>query len=366
MVHTLVVDATAGGARVAMTLQLEAPRRMKRTDGLSRFAYVTFLIRNDSYLPGALVLAHALRIQGTRADLVCLVTPEISLGARGALGLLYDHVVEVEQLYVAHRRRQERQDRPYLFTRIQGLRLGADGDIGLWYEKVAVVDADLLPLRYYDCLFGLSTPAGVINERKEHVMEVDERGRYVIADSVDVDGTWKWHRIYGDVCPHGARIPAEITDRVSMDPTNMGVNSALYVLEPSLREYDEIMRDLERPEVRELVGGRFDWPEMQYLTWRWSGQWTNIDIRFSGFNGYPRLSVLYGTHYAGFKPWSFKKAKAMARWARYDDFRVWFRRYIEMYEAYPDLSRFRRLARLCDSIRQVQAAGDAQARQAAS
>jgi len=153
---------------------------------------------------------------------------------------------------------------------------------------------------------------------------------------------------------------------VSMDPTNMGVNSALYVLEPSLREYDEIVRDLERPEIRELVGGRFDWPEMQYLTWRWSGQWTNIDIRFSGFNGYPRLSVLYGTHYAGFKPWSFKKAKAMARWARYDDFRAWFRRYIEMYEAYPDLSRVRRLARLCDSIRQVQAAGDAQARQAAS
>ena len=27
----------------------------------------------------------------------------------------------------------------------------------------------------------------------------------------------------------------------------------------------------------------FKWPEMQYATLRWSGQWTNIDLKYSSF-----------------------------------------------------------------------------------
>ncbi len=37
-------------------------------------AFVTFLMLNDSFLPGALLVAHQLRCLWTRADLVCLVT----------------------------------------------------------------------------------------------------------------------------------------------------------------------------------------------------------------------------------------------------------------------------------------------------
>lgn len=335
-------------------MAFQAPERMQRADGRARYAFVTFLIRNDSYLPGALMLAFGLRSQETRADLVCLVTPEITSGARSALRLLYDHVLEVEQIYVPHRRRQERQDRPYLFTRLHALRLGRDGDMGLDYEKVVVLDADLLPLRHFDHLFTLDTPAGAINEHKEYVMEVGSDGRYVIPASVCVDGTWKWHALYDPICPHGAPIPAEITDRVRSDPSNMGVNSSVHVLSPSIGELEAIQDDLQRPEILDLVGDRFDWPEMQYLTMCWSGRWTNIDLRFSGFNGYPNLATLFGTHYAGFKPWSFKKAKAMARWSRYDDFRLWFQEYVRMVTVdHPELQRVRRLARLLSQIQEV-------------
>lgn len=328
------------------------PRAFRKADGTNRYAYVTFLMLNDSYLPGALVLAYALRKLEARADLVCLITPDITPGARYALGLLFDVVVEVDTIFVYHERRQERQDRPFLFTRVHALRLGADGGMGLSYEKIVLLDADLLPMRHYDHLFTLEPPAGIINERKSHVMEVDEQGRYVVPPSVERDGTWKWHRIYGDVCPHGHKIPREITDRVREDPSNMGINSSVLVLEPSTDEFTAILGDLDRPEVLELVGDLFDWPEMQYFTMHWSGQWTSIDLRFSGFNGYPRLSALYGTHYAGFKPWSFKKPKAMARWARYDDFRLWFQNYEEMVaQAYPGLRTVRRLERLLEKTR---------------
>jgi len=333
--------------------QYQAPTDVRRADGTARWAFVTFLMLNDSYLPGALMVAYALQKQGSPADRLCLVTPEITADARQALGLLFDRVLEVDRVYVPHARRQERQDRPYWFTRVNALRLGVDGDLGLAYDKVVVLDADLLPLSHYDHLFTLDTPAGILNESKSSVMEVDQDGRYVIPPDVERTGMWVWHRMYGAICPHGQRIPAEITDRVKTDPANMGLNGSLFVLAPSMEEFRDILIDVRRPDVNRLVGEQFEWPDMQYLTMRWSGKWTSIDVRYSGFSGYPVLSVLFGTHYAGFKPWSFKKTKAMARWARHDDFRLWFREYVAMTAAYPDLLRVKRLSGLLAQIREL-------------
>ena len=315
-----------------------------------RFAFVTFLMRNDSYLPGALLVAHALSKQRVRADLVCLVSDGVTAGARAALGVLFDHVVEVEQIFVPHKRRQTRQDRPYMFTRLNALRLGADGDLGFRYEKIVLLDADVLPLKNYAQLLQVDTPAGIINEDKSHFAEIDAAGRYVIPPSVETSGTWKWHRLYEDVCPHGYKIPSEITDRVAEDVTNLGINGSLFVLTPSLAEFRAIEADVRRPDVARLVGDLYDWPEMQYLTLRWSGQWTNIDLRYSGFNGYPNLSVLYGTHFAGFKPWYVRREKAMAHYARHDDFQLWFGEYIAMVRRdHPQLLGVKRLRRLLEA-----------------
>ena len=138
----------------------------------------------------------------------------------------------------------------------------------------------------------------------------------------------------------------------------MGFNGSLFVMQPSMAEYQAILRDLERPEIRRLVGDLFDWPDMQYLTIRWSGRWRNIDVRYSALNGYPSLEVLYGTHFAGFKPWYFQRRKAMERYARYPDFQLWFERYEELVAAYPGLLRIGKLKRLLEAVRKVRAAGE--------
>lgn len=359
-------DAPASPSQVEWDA-FPSPAQMHRPDGRRRYAFVTFVMLNDNYLPGALVLAHALRKQDTGADLICLVTEEISPAARAALDSLFDIVVQVTHFYVPHARRQERQDRPYFFTRLNSLRLGPDGDLGLGYEKIAVIDADVLPLRHYDHLFELATPAGVLNERKSHVHVLDsaEAGTYRVPESTLTSGKWVWHQIYDDVCPHGHSVPSEITDRVRRDPTNMGMNGSLFVFQPSLAEFEDIGRDVERPEIRRLVGDLFDWPDMQYLTMRWSGCWHSIDARFSGLNGYPDLSVLCGTHFAGFKPWYFNRAKAMARYARYPDFRCWFHEFIEMMEAHSTLGAMGKLSRLRAQIEQLGAGeGGEEARRA--
>lgn len=316
-------------------------------------AFVTFLMLNDSYLPGALMVAYGLRKQKTKADIVCLITKEITPDARYALKVIFDHVVEVNSIFIPHKRRQKRQDRPYFFTRLNALRLGNDGDLGFGYRKLVLLDADVLPLRNYDSLFELDPPAGIINERKSHFLETDSEGNWVIPDTVYTTGKWKWHVLYDDICPHGHKIPKEITDRVGIDPSNMGINGSLFVLEPSMKEFREIKESVYQPDVIRLVGDLFDWPDMQYLTMRWSGKWTNVDLRFSGFNGYPSLSVLYGIHYAGVKPWSIKKSKSIARYACYDDFQLWFKEYSKMMESYPDLKKIKKLNRLA-STKEIQ------------
>ena len=49
--------------------QYPPPASFRRPDGSARFAFMTFVMRNDSFVPGALVFAHALRQQRTQADL---------------------------------------------------------------------------------------------------------------------------------------------------------------------------------------------------------------------------------------------------------------------------------------------------------
>mgnify|MGYP002152525780 CR=1 FL=1 len=323
---------------------------MLRPDGQPRYAFVTFLMLNDNYLPGALVVGHGLRRQSTRAALICLVTDGVSGAARNALGLVFDRVLEIDRFYVPHRRRQERQDRPYFFTRLHALRLGADGDLGCDFEKIALIDADVLPMKHCDHLFTMQTPAGIINERKSHLLELDAAGRYGVPRDALRTGQWIWHQTYGDICPHGHPIPAQITDRVRQDPSNMGMNGSLFVLEPSAAEFDSIVEDVKRPEIQKLIGDLFDWPDMQYLTMRWSGAWQNIDLRFSALNGYPHLSVLFGTHFAGFKPWYFNRARAMTQYQGYDDFQRWFEVYREMIATHPRLREVAKLRRLLDAI----------------
>ncbi|MCF7926669.1 MAG: hypothetical protein K9L74_03770 [Candidatus Izimaplasma sp.] len=316
---------------------------------MNNHAFVTFIIRNDSYLPGALVFAYALKLQNTDADLICIISDNISKYAESSLRVFYDDVIRLDELYVKHNRRHERQDRPFLFTRFNALRLGKNGDLNKKYEKIIIADCDLLPLRKYDSLFDLTPPAGIINEKKEHCMEYTD-GTYIKPNSVYTNGTWNWHTIYKDV-PHGTLIPKHITDRVHTDKENMGVNASLYVFKPSMKLYNDILDDISKEETKQEIS-TYNWPEMQYITQKLSGKWTNIDLRYSSFNGYPEIDVIYGTHFAGLKPWSFNN-KSVYNFAKFDDYKLWYHTYIKMCKAYPSLLNNKKLKRLNNKIKKL-------------
>ena len=316
---------------------------------MSKNAYVTFIIRNDSYLPGALVFAYALKLQKTINDLICIVSDNISDRAVRALKLIYDDVLIINEVYVPHDRRHERQDRPFLFSRFNAFRLGVDGDLGKKYNKIIIADCDLLPLQNYDSLFDLKAPAGIINEKKEYCLEYTD-GKYIIPDSVYKDGTWNWHEIYKHV-PHGTLIPKEITNRIKTDKENMGVNASVMLFEPSMELYKSIMADLLEEDIQQEIS-TYNWPEMQYITDKLSGEWTNIDLRFSSFNGYPIIDVLNGIHFAGLKPWSVKN-KSVKSFAKFEDYQLWFHTYNKMFEDYPKLLDNNKLWRINNFVKDL-------------
>jgi glycogenin glucosyltransferase len=300
---------------------------------MSKNAFVTFIIRNDSYLPGALVFAYGLRLQKTKNDLICIVSDNISSKAIADLKVLYDDVLVIDEVYVPHERRHERQDRPFLFSRFNAFRLGKDGDLGKEYDKIIIADCDILPLRNYDSLFDLPAPAGIINEKKEYCMEYSD-GTYIIPDTIEENGEWLWHKHYKDYL-HGHKIPKEVTDRINVDKENMGVNASLMLFNPTMTLYNSIMDDLAIKSIQQEIS-LYSWPEMQYITVKLSGEWTNVDIKFSSFNGYPKVDVLYGIHYAGLKPWSIKN-KSIKSYGKFEDYQLWFYTFVKMIDSHEDL-----------------------------
>jgi hypothetical protein len=63
--------------------------------GAARHAIVCLVMRGDAYVPGALVTAYSVRCAGTAAELVCMVTDDVSEAARTHLRAVFDRVVPV-------------------------------------------------------------------------------------------------------------------------------------------------------------------------------------------------------------------------------------------------------------------------------
>ncbi|KAI8808086.1 nucleotide-diphospho-sugar transferase, partial [Cladochytrium replicatum] len=114
---------------------------------------------SDTYLPGALVLANALKASGTAHKLVVLVTPEkVSVPAVQLLYATFDHVFFVPAILSKDLKNLDLLGRPELdvtFTKLNRL-------IDL-FERVVFLDADTLPLRNVDELFGYLDPVPIVS-----------------------------------------------------------------------------------------------------------------------------------------------------------------------------------------------------------
>ncbi|MCJ1384637.1 glycogenin glucosyltransferase [Xylographa soralifera] len=112
-------------------------------------AYCTLLM-SDDYLPGAMVLAHSLRDNGTKKQLAALVTLDtLQATTIGELKKLYDYIIPVDRIVnksPANLYLMDRLDLSSTFTKI-----------ALWkqtqFRRIVYLDSDIVALRAPDELF---------------------------------------------------------------------------------------------------------------------------------------------------------------------------------------------------------------------
>lgn len=297
------------------------------------FAYVTLVMLSDSYMPGALVLGHQLKKLSPHIDRICMVTPQVSPKARSVLAWTFNQVIEVTP-WLLEAQEGHRHDWSSLFTKLECLTFTQ-------YQKLLFIDADILPLADYQALFNLKPPAGILNETKDHFVKASTREKGLLA----------WHDAYQGLCPHGAPIPEFITNRIASAPDNLGVNSCLWLLAPSKKEHAQIATSLKTKATRAFVN-TLALPEMQFMTYYWSGKWSNIDIRFAAFNCQPGLEYVYGTHFAGLKPWQWQRGISHRHYMRLPDYQLWSKTFMDLYKDLPlEYRRMSRLKKIAQCIR---------------
>ncbi|KAI0876591.1 glycosyltransferase family 8 protein [Hypoxylon argillaceum] len=116
--------------------------------------YATLLL-TDTYLPGALVLAHSLRDAGTTKKLAALVTLDsVSAEAITQLKSIYDHVIPVPRIRNAQPANLQLMNRTDLHS--------AFTKVNLWsqtqFRKIVYIDADVVAYRAPDELFNIAHP----------------------------------------------------------------------------------------------------------------------------------------------------------------------------------------------------------------
>ena len=104
---------------------------------------------------------------------------------------------------------------------------------------------------------------------------------------------------------------------------NAGIGGGLILLKPKLGELQNIIDDVTKGKMWNYVNKIFVWPEQQYLTYRYSGQWTGINPRFFGLQGYPHWKVLFGLQYGGDKPFILTSKFSMEVRIQYPDYILW-------------------------------------------
>lgn len=120
----------------------------KPVQGLCQEAYVT-LVTSDSYVSGALVLAHSLKETGTNHPIECLVTGNVSEESIGIMQKTFNRLHVVEKIDSGSLENLRLLGRPELGCTVSKIHLWTLEHL----SKLVYLDADMLVLRNIDDLF---------------------------------------------------------------------------------------------------------------------------------------------------------------------------------------------------------------------
>lgn len=287
------------------------------SNDLPKAAYAT-LITSPSYLPGALILAHTLKLHGSQFPLILLYTslpahyiPILELEAKKSNIILQETtLLNISNgSGVAPRFAQT-------WTKLQVFSLYRDG-----WERICFLDADMMIMGSMDELLlnvVLSIP-GVQGEKRKRLA-----ANHVCVCNIEKDD-WApsdWTRENcAYVSPHTSPTPIRLRNIAALweraqyvPPTGFGrhthtlLNSGLFVFEPSLETWNDMWRFIE--ENRSALN-QYRFPDQDFLTEWWRDRWISVGWRWNALKTWRywhpemwRDDDVRGLHYIVDKPWT--------------------------------------------------------------
>lgn len=294
------------------------------------YAFVTLIYPNKknewSYIDGSILTALGLRKQKTKYKIICMVTSDATDYIKDILKIVYDEIIIVDYISPIDNLGIKiipdifdlniyTDDNNYtdicnIFTKLHIF----DSD-KFPYEKIVFIDNDLIPLKNYDNLFNLNTPAGWLEKIHEIDNNLSSHNRYYTR-------TWgEWDNIY-----HNSLIPQILTD-IYKEP-GRSINAGLLVIKPDKDLYKNLILMLQTPKkewfsVNHKIKGTIDlsrnyvdyliFPEQEFLTQIFSGTWYMIDGKYCAWGAHNDNDI-YGLHMAGLKYYINNKWKTYKSW----------------------------------------------------
>eukprot|EP00928_Gymnodinium_smaydae_P078901 TRINITY_DN62958_c0_g1_i1.p1 TRINITY_DN62958_c0_g1~~TRINITY_DN62958_c0_g1_i1.p1 ORF type:complete len:795 (+),score=172.44 TRINITY_DN62958_c0_g1_i1:68-2386(+) len=220
-----------------------------------RYAYVINLWGSSpEYVLGALVLGHSIRRAGSRHSLVCLCAGDVPAHCVALLSHIWEcrrveHVEVVTSKLAVAMGPEHRFAK--VFTKLRAMEL-------VDFEKVLVMDIDLLVTSNVDELFELPAPAAMRRGFND--------GWYTIKHGETIDGTFFFSgRDPGSQWSWGQ---------------GTGINAGVMLWQPDLDVFAEMMSELSEPNHPEHCTG--NGPEQDYLSRFWAdAPWTHIDVCYN-------------------------------------------------------------------------------------
>lgn len=267
-----------------------------------KYAYVSLLYGNTNYFLGALLLGYSLHKTKTGYDKVLLVTNEVPKEQIDILAK-YFLIINVEPIscnmqYIKKERFKD------VFTKMQMFNL-------IQYDKIIMMDTDMLVLKNMDHLFKLNPPA---------------------ASSSRI------------TLKHGQKINKDL---IIKNGKIVGrINAGLMLLKPDKETFNFICQDIMKTKDIDMKH------EQDYLSVFYAGQWTYIFFLYNYEVGRSlknikykfKTSDIYNLHYSSrYKPWdfldkdfynNFKKELKLDRDRIIEHYDLWLNVYEHVYEKF--------------------------------
>jgi lipopolysaccharide biosynthesis glycosyltransferase len=204
---------------------------------MTQYAYATLVMINPKYIIGAVTLAKSLKLSNTKNDIVCMVTSDIYNNVKYQKILLnhFNYVIEVNYLSFntnpfktkKHQNMYKWIDKSY--TKLTAMLLEQ-------YEKVCLLDSDMIITNNIDHLFKLETPIGVFSN--QYFDNIDPLQNFNNKKNTFIQKTGDY---YQNIKPFEKISPVLI--KKALYNNGFVVSGNIIIIKPSISEFHE-MKDI--------------------------------------------------------------------------------------------------------------------------